>query len=172
MSSSSSSSTTTTTTLITSNDNEEDKTDSSLFDQIEISKIINRLIQRVESLENPTKTDDNLIDYLSYLFKKFTCDDDRQQTKTMFDTSHFVDHVCQTFVRHLSSSDSSNTNDQQSSETFVREYHSESNSTLTPTNCKTDQKDIWLVVDFQSKDKIDLTNGTEPTMQNNETHVS
>lgn len=146
--------------------------DPSVFDQMEISTLIHGLIQRVEAFEKPEL---NLIDYLSYLFAKFTSDEnDCQRSKSMFDTSNFVHHVCQTFVRHLSASDSSNTNDPALSETLVREYHPDDHSSsipLTPANSNLDQE-IWLVVDLESKEETNPDATSHNFMANNDSNVS
>jgi len=130
-------------------------------DENEILTLIDLLVLRVECLTNENQStkkkkkklsenypsvaqvDQNLIEYLYYLFTKFTHDD---QTKPILDKSNFV-NVCQTLVRNgcfdisSSSSEPSTITDQ----TIVHEY---------PTTIDND-KDTWLVVDFeQTKENV------------------
>lgn len=130
-------------------------------DEDEILTLIDLLVLRVECLTNENQSikkkkkklnenypsvaqvDQNLIEYLYYLFTKFTHED---QTMPILDKSNFV-NVCQTLVRNgcfdisSSSSEPSTITDQ----TIVHEY---------PTTIDND-KDTWLVVDFeQTKESV------------------
>ena len=135
-------------------------------DEHEISKLINLLILRVECLANeknnslpPIKqVDDNLIEYLYYLFNKFTQDEINSNTP-MIDKTNFV-HVCQTLVRHeclnltspeqsVSETTMTNTTDLTLTQPFVREYRTEIDEISFKTPSSNDQ-DTWLVVDFES----------------------
>jgi len=154
-------------------------------DDNEISTLINLLILRVECLANkhilinkkknhksyPTikQIDQNLTEYLYYLFNKFTKDDPDICT-SMIDKTNFV-NVCQTLVRNgcfnmpsTTSPDQSfseptltNNSNLTSTQTFVHEYRSDTDNvsleksslneqiTSTPTN----EQETWLVVDIE-----------------------
>jgi hypothetical protein len=153
-------------------------------DDNEILKLVNLLILRVECLANenilinrdknktyPTikQIDQNLIEYLYYLFSKFIKDDNDLNTP-MIDKSNFV-NVCQTLVRNgcfnipLSTSPDqsfseptlTNNSDLTLNQTFVHEYRSDTDNvsleksslneqiTSTPTN----EQETWLVVDIE-----------------------
>lgn len=149
-------------------------------DDNEISKLINLLILRVELLSNDNdddkniiirkkkktispkikQIDQNLIEYLYFLFNKFTKDDSETHS-TMLDKTNFV-HVCQQLVRNgcfhsssttttttshspdRSSSETTITNTNQSSLT-VHEYHSNGEEKSV---CN--EQDTWLIVDLES----------------------
>lgn len=150
-------------------------------DDNEISKLINLLILRVELLSNDTNNDDdnnhiitrkkkktispkikqidqNLIEYLYFLFNKFT-KDDCDTHSTMLDKTNFV-HVCQQLVRNgcfhsLSTTTTSHSPDRSSSETTITNTNQ---SSLTVHEYHTDgeeksvcnDQDTWLIVDLES----------------------
>lgn len=156
-------------------------------DDNEIFNLINLLILRVECLNNDDsivnnnnsakstsikQIDQNLMEYLYYLFNKFVDDDNDSQDldKPMIDKNNFV-HVCQTLVRNeffnvpssnspdqsLSDTTITNSSDLNSTQIFSHEYRTDiddmslENSSLndqlssTPTN----DQDTWLVVDLE-----------------------
>jgi len=151
-------------------------------DDNEISTLINLLILRVECLANkhilinkkknhksyPTikQIDQNLTEYLYYLFNKFTKDDPDICT-SMIDKTNFV-NVCQTLVRNgcfnmpsttspdqsFSESTLTNSNDPTLTQTCVREYKPHSDdmtsekSSVNEATPSADQE-TWLVVDLQ-----------------------
>ena len=155
-------------------------------DDNEISTLINLLILRVECLANKTtlinkktnqksyptikQIDQNLTEYLYYLFNKFR-KDDPDISAPMIDKTNFV-NVCQTLVRNgcfnmpsttspdqsFSESTLTNSNDITLTQTLVREYKphtvdmiSEKSSTNEPTVAtSTNDQDTWLVVDLES----------------------
>lgn len=123
-------------------------TSSSDSDDQEISKLINLLLLRVECLTNEKPTikqvDQNLIEYLYYLFNKFTRDES-ESNETMIDKSNFV-NVCQKLVRNgcLNSSSS----EPPLLQTILHEYQSSTNEHIS-TSSNNDQ-DTWLVVDFEA----------------------
>jgi hypothetical protein len=147
-------------------------------DDNEIFKLINLLILRVECLANEntsmTKTknyptikqiDQNLIEYLYYLFNKFRKEESDFQTP-MIDKTNFV-NVCQTLVRNgCFNIPSSTSPDQSFSDATIT---NNSNLTLTQTivhDCRSDTNDrsldeqtsspsknnqeAWLVVDLEA----------------------
>jgi hypothetical protein len=146
-------------------------------DEDEISKLINLLILRVECLTNentlidkkinyPTikEIDENLIEYLYYLFNKFVQEEpDLTTSSTMIDKTNFV-NVCQTLVRNgcfnlpttsnspdesLSESTITNSSDQTLPQTFVHEYRSETDDISLKQSSLTNDQETWLVVDIE-----------------------
>ena len=129
-----------------------------LNDQNEILTLIDLLVLRVECLNNETKkktneeiyptiaeVDQNLIEYLYYLFTKFTHEEFDSSIPTI-DKNNFV-NVCQTLVRdgcfQITSispeqSFSESTDHTLTPETFVHEYLPEA-----------DKQEAWLVVDLE-----------------------
>ena len=163
----------------------------------EISTLINLLILRVECLANdqlnpslaseqtyPTikQVDQNLLEYLYYLFNKFTTDDP-DLSKPMIDKTNFV-HACQTFVRNgcftlspasdlpdQSVSESTTMNTNRNDLTSVHEYRAEtapekSSATGSISTTPSSDQDVWLVVD------IEPSQADGSTMDSNESNVS
>ena len=146
-----------------------------LNDQNEILTLIDLLVLRVECLNNETKkkkhktslptvteVDHNLIEYLYYLFKKFSNEDSEQTIDlpptAMMDKNNFV-HVCQTLVRNGSFELSSLSPDQSMSESTITNHSTdqtltseivpqESQSDILPDKSTTDERDTWLVIDL------------------------
>lgn len=135
-------------------------------DENEILTLIDLLVLRVECLTNENQTikkkkkkkfnenypsvsqvDQNLIEYLYYLFTKFTHE---EQMNPIVDKNNFV-NVCQTLVRNGCFDISSSSPDQSTSDTTITEQ------TIIheyPTTIDND-KDTWLVVDFdQTKENV------------------
>lgn len=158
----------------------------------EILTLIDLLVLRVECLTNEKKhkaTDDirptvaevdqNLIEYLYYLFTKFLQqenDASNEQEISVIDKSNFV-HVCQTLVRsgcfdlsappvpnspEQSSSDATSSSDPTLTEQLVmRDYDLEADDKSVENELSSlrtvDDQDTWLVVDLadsQSEDDI------------------
>jgi len=165
-------------------------------DHNEISTLIDLLVLRVECLTNEkkfnkkkkkksghyptvTEVDQNLIEYLYYLFKKFINDDSNSSndlTTPIIDKTNFV-NVCQTLVRNGCFDIPSTSTDQSISETtindsdrtltpetFIREYHADTDQMIAGKS-SIDEKETWLVVDLEP------TQSEEPT-KNSETIVS
>jgi hypothetical protein len=149
-------------------------------DHNEILTLIDLLVLRVECLTNETKSkqkkkikenyptvaevDQNLIEYLYYLFTKFTHDDPNVSTDLttpIIDKNNFV-NVCQTLVRNgcfdipstspdesISDTTITSTTDQTlTSETILHEYHPETTQILAEKSAINEQE-TWLVVDLQ-----------------------
>lgn len=142
-----------------------------LNDQNEILTLIDLLVLRVECLNNETKkkkkkikessptvaeVDQNLIEYLYYLFTKFIHDESDDLPAASIDKNNFV-NVCQTLVRNgsfelasaspdQSTSEATITNSDQTltSETVLHEYHP-----AVTDKSSTDEQDTWLVVDLE-----------------------
>lgn len=159
----------------------------------EISTLINLLILRVECLAHdqlntslaseqiyPTikQVDQNLLEYLYYLFNKFTTDDP-DLSKPMIDKTNFV-HACQTFVRNgcftlspatdlpdQSAVESTTMNTNRNDLTSVHEYRAEkSSATGSISTTPSSDQDVWLVVD------IEPGQADGSTMDSNESNVS
>ncbi|CAF4215149.1 unnamed protein product [Rotaria socialis] len=157
-------------------------------DDNEILTLINLLILRVECLNNDStvanvtntktksstirKIDQNLIEYLYFLFNKFVEDESDSSTPSIINKTRFV-NVCQTLVRDgslnislsFSSPDHScsestitNNSDQTLMQTLVREYrpdadlmtanHSPINNEQISSITMNDD-DTWLIVDLE-----------------------
>jgi hypothetical protein len=143
-------------------------------DDHEISKLINLLILRVECLSNentlinkknhyPTvkEIDQNLIEYLYYLFNKFI-QEESDLNPPMIDKTNFV-NVCQTLVRNgcfnipsstspdqsFSESTITNSSDRTLPQTFVHEYRSETDDMSLKKSSLTNDQETWLVVDLE-----------------------
>lgn len=118
-----------------------------MSDDQEISKLINLLLLRVECLNNENSTikqvDQNLIEYLYYLFNKFTRDE-CESNKTMIDKSNFV-NVCQKLVRNGCLNGSSS--EPPLLQTILHEYPSPSNEHISSSS--NNDQDTWLVVDIE-----------------------
>jgi len=151
-------------------------------DDNEILKLINLLILRVECLNNenilnnnnnkknisPTikQIDQNLIEYLYFLFNKFI-NDNPDLDKPMIDKSNFV-NVCQTLVRNgcfnipstispdqsFSETTITNSSDLTSTHTFVHEYKSNTDDMLVEKSSEnqplTNDQEAWLIIDLES----------------------
>lgn len=132
-----------------------------LNDQNEILTLIDLLVLRVECLNNETKkkkhkdtlptvteVDHNLIEYLYYLFKKFTEEDSDlpSPSTNLIDKNKFV-HVCQTLVRNGSFELTSLSPDQSMSDSTLTDQ------TLTsetiPPSSTIDEQDTWLLIDLE-----------------------
>jgi len=145
-------------------------------DDHEISKLVNLLILRVECLTNentliqknnsyPTikEIDQNLIEYLYYLFNKFI-QDESDINPPMIDKTNFV-NVCQTLVRNgcfnipsatspdqsFSESTITNSSDRTLTQTFVHEYRSETDDMSLKKSSLTNDQETWVVVDLEPK---------------------
>ena len=140
-------------------------------DKNEILTLIDLLVLRVECLANesdgkptnaayPTvsKVDQNLIEYLYYLFAKFLRDESLTSTPTTptMDKTNFV-HVCQTLVRNgcfdlspdQSSADTTISSDRTlTQQPSLHEYPSDQD-TLVPEQQPPTEQDTWLVVDLE-----------------------
>ncbi|CAF0718159.1 unnamed protein product [Adineta steineri] len=163
----------------------EDLSKETFDDNNEISTLINLLILRVECLSNkntliekkkqtkiyPTikQIDQNLTEYLYYLFNKFTKDDPDICT-SMIDKTNFV-NVCQTLVRNgcfnmpsstspeqsLSESTLTNNNELTLTQTCLREYRTDvddliidkSTATEETSSISMNDQDTWLIVDLE-----------------------
>ena len=168
-------------------------TNDGLTEKSEILTLIDLLVLRVECLTNEKKknkptdeihptvaeVDQNLIEYLYYLFTKFVQDESnasQEKEPSMIDKKNFV-HVCQTLVRSgcfdlssntVPSSPDQSTSDATSSsdptlteQVLVREYDPEADDKSVgheSTSLRTvDDQDTWLVVDLpgsQSEDDM------------------
>ena len=135
-------------------------------DDQEICKLIHLLLLRVECLNNenppslsrssspyPTikQVDDNLIEYLYYLFNKFV-GEDVESNKPTINKTNFV-NVCQTLVRNgCLNIPLTNSSEATLFQTVLHEYQSSSSSSSLnepiSTSSNIDQ-DTWLVVDFE-----------------------
>jgi hypothetical protein len=137
-------------------------------DHDEILTLIDLLVLRVDCLSNEKKkkvqetyptvaeVDQNLIQYLYYLFTKFTNDDSEPSedlSTPIIDKNNFV-NVCQTLVRNgcfdIPSGNGSISSDHSLSEstsdqTLVSEYHPDNITEKTPII----EQETWLVVDLQ-----------------------
>jgi hypothetical protein len=145
-------------------------------DDHEISKLVNLLILRVECLTNentliqknntyPTikEIDQNLIEYLYYLFNKFI-QDESDINPPVIDKTNFV-NVCQTLVRNgcfnipsptspdqsFSESTITNSSDRTLTQTFVHEYRSETDDISLKKSSLTNDQETWVVVDLEPK---------------------
>jgi hypothetical protein len=145
-------------------------------DDHEISKLVNLLILRVECLTNentliqknntyPTikEIDQNLIEYLYYLFNKFI-QDESDINPPVIDKTNFV-NVCQTLVRNgcfnipsptspdqsFSESTITNSSDRTLTQTFVHEYRSETDDMSLKKSSLTNDQETWVVVDLEPK---------------------
>ena len=145
-------------------------------DDDEISKLINLLILRVECLSNETtlinkknsyptikEIDQNLIEYLYYLFNKFI-QEESDLNPPMIDKSNFV-NVCQTLVRNgcfnipsstspdqsLSESTITNNSERTLTQTFVHEYRSETDDMSLKKSPSINDRETWLIVDLEPK---------------------
>jgi hypothetical protein len=161
---------------------------SEINDHNEILTLIDLLVLRVECLTNEKKklkekyptvaeVDQNLLEYLYYLFTKFVneeSDSSNYLITPILDKNNFV-NVCQTLVRNgcfdISSPDQStseatiNDTDQTINlQTFVREYDPDINEPI-PENKAIDQPETWLIVDLKP-------NQSEEPIANSETIVS
>lgn len=156
-------------------------------DESEILTLINLLILRVECLNNEEQSneiknqgkksstvkqiDQNLIEYLYFLFNKFVNDEPESATP-LINKTKFV-NVCQTLVRNgslnmssspspspdhsLSESTTTNTSDKTLMQALIREYKTDTDVTsklTTVINGKTSSMSIidddsWLVVDLE-----------------------
>jgi hypothetical protein len=135
-----------------------------LNDQNEILTLIDLLVLRVECLTNENKknkskdnyptvaeVDQNLIEYLYYLFTKFINEDSNESSTPIINKNDFV-NVCQTLVRNGCFEVSSSSPDQSFSESTIT---SSSDQTLTPETFlheyqnNANEKDTWLVVDIE-----------------------
>lgn len=148
-----------------------------LNDQNEILTLVDLLVLRVECLNNESKkkkskdslptvaeVDQNLIEYLYCLFKKFIQEESEHTLEeispAMIDKSNFV-HVCQTLVRNGSfeitstspdqsiseSTITNNSSDQTlTSETVLHDYHPEP---IVDKSSSIDERDSWLVIDLE-----------------------
>ncbi|CAF4378850.1 unnamed protein product [Rotaria sp. Silwood2] len=172
----------------------------------EILTLINLLVLRVECLSNERKSkkrkrkkdkyptvaevDQNLIEYLYYLFKKFINDDTNisNDVKTpIIDKNNFVS-VCQTLVRNgcfdmpsttllkspnQSFSDSLSASEHTSiSQTIVHEYYPDTNQIVEEKSLTNDQispmisteKETWLIVDFATRQSEETLKAPEDTV--------
>lgn len=150
---------------------------SEINDRNEILTLVDLLVLRVECLtnendlkkSNETKTnyptvaevDQNLIEYLYYLFTKFVHDDPNESTMPIIDKKNFVT-VCQTLVRNgCFDMPSSTSPDQSASETisnnsdptiipdtYLHEYRN-SKVELSSEKITNNEQETWLVVDLQ-----------------------
>lgn len=142
-------------------------------DEDEISKLVNLLILRVETLNNDASVNDeknnrrassvvkeidhNLIDYLYYLFNKFINEDSESNTH-MINKSNFV-NICQTLVRNgsikmsspppseqlISEATMTNSCDSTLIQTFLREYRTDTNEiTLSEASINSSKSLITL----------------------------
>jgi hypothetical protein len=159
-------------------------------DQNEILTLIDLLVLRVECLTNENKlnkkkkskdkyptvaeVDQNLIEYLYYLFTKFVTDDSDSSnnlTTSNIDKKSFLT-VCQTLVRNgcfdmpspdpdqsISDTTTSSSDQTITPETFLREYNPDSDEIITEKS-PTDEQENWLIVDLeptQSEEPIQTT---------------
>ncbi|CAF3610328.1 unnamed protein product [Rotaria sordida] len=175
----------------------------------EILTLINLLILRVECLSNENKSkkrkrkkdkyptvtevDQNLIEYLYYLFKKFINNDINLSNDLkipIIDKNNFVS-ICQTLVRdgcfdipsttttiiskspNQSLSESLSTSDYISnSQAIVHEYYPDTNQIVEEKSLSDDQissmtsteKEPWLVVDFEQPIQLEETLRTSEAM--------
>lgn len=153
---------------------------SEINDQNEILTLVDLLVLRVECLTNENKlkkqqksknnyptaaeVDQNLIEYLYYLFTKFVNDDSQPSDDEttlpppIIDKTNFVT-VCQTLVRNgcfdmpspdqsTSEASSSSSDPTLTPETFLHEYHPDATDT-PPEETPPDEQETWLVVDLQ-----------------------
>jgi len=151
---------------------------SELNDQNEILTLIDLLVLRVECLTNENKknkskdnhptvaeVDQNLIEYLYYLFTKFTNDDSNDISTPIIDKNNFVT-VCQTLVRNgcfeasstspdqsfsdatITTNSSSSSDQTLTPETFLHEYQPETDHTIADKS-SADEQESWLVVDLK-----------------------
>jgi hypothetical protein len=151
-------------------------------DHDEILTLIDLLVLRVECLSNENKShkkkkkkheetyptvtevDQNLIEYLYYLFTKFTNDDSEPSndlSAPIIDKNNFV-NVCQTLVRNgcfdLSSVSTSSeqsfseTTSTSSDQTLLREYHPDTGeivAEISSTDGQNSEQETWLVIDLE-----------------------
>lgn len=170
-------------------------------DNNEILTLIDLLVLRVECLANEGKVnvkrkkgncpsvaevDQNLIEYLYYLFTKFVNDESSAQPVPAIDKSNFV-NVCQTLVRNgcfdippgnipvspdqsssetASSSSSSSSDRTITPQPLLREYHADADvlmqaekSSIDGENLSTTsaEQETWLVVDLEGAPSEDAT---------------
>ena len=153
-------------------------------DDNEILTLIDLLVLRVECLSNDEtlvnekkkssiikRVDQNLIEYLYYLFDQFTNDDSNLCTSPIIDKSNSI-HTCQTFARNgsfnvLSSTSldqsfteliTTNNSDITLIQTFVHEYRPDTDDMILTessihgpaSSLSTNDQETWLVVGFKS----------------------
>ena len=174
-------------------------------DHNEILTLIDLLVLRVECLANESKLkkkkkstdihhptiaeiDQNLIEYLYYLFTKFINENSNfsnDSNSPMIDKNHFV-NVCQTLVRdgcfdmsssvntptspnHLPSAATSTSDHILAQQTIVGEYLSDTNEIVRETLLTNEQdpslisteEETWLVVDLKSTQSKETAEATE-----------
>ena len=151
-------------------------------DHDEILTLIDLLVLRVECLSKENKShkkkkkkheeiyptvtevDQNLIEYLYYLFTKFTNEDSEPSNDLsipIIDKNNFV-NVCQTLVRNgcfdlssvstASEQSFSETTSNSSDQTLVREYHPDTDeivAEISSTDGQNSEQETWLVVDLE-----------------------